>query len=199
MLTGQIGLIPHPHGWVEHAIETVTRAPVHHVVVAITETLVIGADPAGATVHRVSDYPDAVWSHFGLTDQQRHAIVVWASAHVGTPYSFLDDAAIGIALLSGIPTPRWVQERLSSDRHLQCAQLADAAYLAAGLHLFDDGRLPGAVYPGSFIPIWQQHGWWPGAPNYVRPTHHVPVHDPVDGTLLGHVEVHDDDGSPVLD
>lgn len=86
-----------------------------------------------------------------------------ATAHVGTPYSFLDDAAIGFALLTNWRAPRWVEQRLSSDRHLQCAQLADAAYEAAGLRLFDDGRLPGAVYPGSFIPIWQQHGWWPSA------------------------------------
>ena len=50
---------------------------------------------------------------------------------------------------------------LSSDRHLQCAQLDDSAYEAAGLRLFNDGRLPGAVCPGSFIPVWQQHGWWP--------------------------------------
>ena len=43
----------------------------------------------------------------------------------------------------------------------QCAQLADAALQHAGVHVFRDDRPYGAVYPGSFVPVFQAFGWLP--------------------------------------
>lgn len=174
LLTGQIGLISRGGGWVSRGIEWVTRSPYHHVIVGIGNGLCIGAESHGATIRPVEDFPGATWSRFDLSDDQRHAIVTWCLHHVGTPYNWLDDAAIGVALVFGPlldrALPRWVRRlltpvvaavgrRLSRDDRLECAQLADAAYEAAGIHLFTDGRLPGAVYPGSFGPIFAAHGW----------------------------------------
>jgi hypothetical protein len=102
-----------------------------------------------------------VWSNFDLTDTQTHKIVSWATNHIGTPYSWLDDLAIGVALITRRATPDWLERYLRSTGHLECAQLADLAYQAAGIHLFRDHRAPEAVYPGSYVPIWKAFGWWP--------------------------------------
>jgi hypothetical protein len=161
MLTGQIGLIPHNGEFIPEAIAWITRSHVSHTIVAISETECLGAEPLGARIRPISDFPDAIWSHFNNDPGQTAAIVDWTYAHEGTPYSYLDDAAIGIALLSGIPTPGFVRRYLDDTGHYECAQLADLAYQAAGIHLFDDSRVPGAVFPGSYEPIWKSRGWWP--------------------------------------
>jgi hypothetical protein len=162
-LTGQIGLIPHNGKIIPELIALVTHSESSHTVVAISETECLGAEPLGARIRPISDFPTAIWSHFDLTNTQRAAIVNWTYNHEGTPYSYLDDAAIGIALLTGIETPAFVRRYLDSTGHLICSQLADLAYQAAGIQLFDDGRVPGAVYPGSYEPIYKARGWWPNA------------------------------------
>ena len=161
MITGQIGLIPHGGTFIPEAIAWITKSPVSHTIVAISETECLGAEPLGARIRPINDFPNAIWSHFELTNTQRADIVNWTYDHEGTPYSYLDDAAIGIALLSHIPTPAFVRHYLDNTGHYECAQLADLAYQAAGIHLFDDGRVPGAVFPGSYEPIWKTNGWWP--------------------------------------
>jgi hypothetical protein len=45
-----------------------------------------------------------------------------------------------------------VRDFVADEGHLICSQLVDEAYLRAGVHLFDDGRLPGDVTPGDL--------WW---------------------------------------
>jgi hypothetical protein len=154
----QIGLIGHGGSISSNLIEWVTRSPVHHVVVALDDGTCIGAEPGGARIRPLSDFPQTSWSAFALTLHQVIMIVNWCRDHEGVPYNFLDDVAIGLALLTRMHVPGFVQRRLSSDEHLQCAQLADSAYAAAGVHLFED-VLPGAVYPGTFVPLWRQVGW----------------------------------------
>lgn len=159
-LTAQIGLVRSsgPLGWL---IRVITRSPVNHVIVALDNTWCIGAEQQGAAIHSIGHFPNAVWSDYALTGKQRAGIVQWCESHEGTPYNWLDDAAIGIALLLHERTPAFIQRRLSSIRTLQCAQLADAAYSLGGdVQLFDDGRLPGEIYPGSYIPAFKNHGWY---------------------------------------
>lgn len=156
---GQIGLIPHPQSLMEHAIQIVTESTVHHVVIATSDTLCVGAEPGGAKERPQSDFADAIWSNFNLTDAQTALIVSYAHDHIGTPYGYFTDAAIAASLILHYKTPKWIAGYLSSDYVLECAQLADSAYASAGIHLFTDGRLPGTVYPGSFEPIFESHGW----------------------------------------
>jgi len=157
-LTGQIGIVPHPHTFVEHAIDIITKSPVYHSVLAISETQCVSCEPGGARLRNISDYPDAYWSAFQLTIKQRDIIVAFGLSKLRYPYGWFADLAIAIALVSGTKTPLWIQRYLNSGRRYECAQLCDAAYNAADIHFFV-GIIPAAVFPGMFIPIWKSHGW----------------------------------------
>jgi hypothetical protein len=159
-LTGQIGVIYGTQSLLKWLVQKITRSNAHHVVVAISETECIGAEPGGAVIRPITDFPNAVWSQFDLTEVERAEIVEWCHEHVGVRYSYLTDAAIAISFLFGIRLPHWLQAYLSSDLILECAQLADLAYRAADRNLFPN-RFPGQIYPGSFIPVFDAHGWWP--------------------------------------
>ena len=156
--TGQIGLVPHPHTPFEYLIDWITVSRVHHAVIAISETECVSCEAGGARIRQISEYPDAHWSEFPLTAGERDTIVNFGRTRIGRPYGWFADIAIGIALLSGVHTPKGIQAYLNSDRSYECAQLCDAAYSTAGIHFFDD--IPAAaVYPGMFVPIFRSYGW----------------------------------------
>lgn len=160
-LTGQIGLIPHGDNFVTRGIELVTRSHVHHVIIAIDDTWCIGAEPHGARIALISDFPTAIWSQFPLTPQQAAGAASWALARNRIPYNILDDALIGIECITGIVFPDWITAHYDNDKSYQCAQLADAALTkGAGIQVFTDGRKPGTVYPGSFEALFLANGWW---------------------------------------
>lgn len=158
-LAGQIGLVGNPTHFWPHVISWATHSPVYHTVLAVDNLRCVSAEPGGARLRMNNEWPHIVWSDFDLTEAQRDTITEWGIAHLGTPYNFVDDIAIGLGTVFGWATPMWLQRYLSSDYTLECAQLVDSAYAAAGIHLFDDGRLPGAVFPASYVPIFTAHGW----------------------------------------
>lgn len=156
---GQIGLKTEARGFVEKAVEFVTRSTVHHVVIAISDTECIGAEPGGARI-RKHDYEKLVWSHFEMTTEQAQACADWAKAREGRPYSFINGFFIGLSMY-GIRIPLAIRKRFYNDTHYQCAQFADAALtLGAGITVFDDGRDFGEVYPGMLEKLFKEHGWW---------------------------------------
>ena len=156
---GQIGLKTEASNWVEKAIEFVTRSTVHHVVIAISDTECIGAEPGGARI-RSHEYTQMVWSHFDLTPEQAQACADWARAREGIPYSFLNGMFIGLTMC-GFTWPKSILKRFSTDKSYQCAQFADAALsLGAGIVVFDDGRAFGEVYPGSLEKLFKERDWW---------------------------------------
>jgi hypothetical protein len=159
-LLGQIGLIPNPQNFVERGIEFVTRSKVHHVIVCISDTECIGAEPGGARIQSLTDWPNAIWSQYEFTPQQAQASADWARSKEGVPYNWIDDAYIGLACLFGRQAPRFIVERVGDEDTLQCAQLGYGALTkGAGIQVFSDARLEGAVFPGSFVPVWKQNGW----------------------------------------
>jgi hypothetical protein len=101
-----------------------------------------------------------------LTADQQDAISDAALALVGTPYSFLDYAALALwerswtRPLGGNALRRYV----SSSERMICSQLIDHVLCEVGFHLFTDGRLHQDVTPGQ---LWWQAGavgrafWWP--------------------------------------
>jgi hypothetical protein len=121
----------------------------------------IGAYPGGAARRPLpcpaARLPGSLWSSglIALTAAQRAGIVTWAHAHLGTPYSFLDYAALTAHRLH-MPG-RWLRRYIASTGHEICSQYVDAAYAAAGVHLFTDGRWPGFVTPGDLAGVLQ---WW---------------------------------------
>jgi hypothetical protein len=126
-----------------------------HVFVVLNDNEVIEAMPGGAIISPLEKYagttkygsPLAVYLDIKLTDEQRASIVENARQLEGTPYSFLDYAALALERF-GIKW-KWVENYVTSSNHMICSQLADEAYNRANVHLFDDGRLPQKVTPGD--------------------------------------------------
>lgn len=150
---GDIGVVS-TSGFVAAGIRVITRAPVNHAFVYIGGGHLIEGDPKGAQWNDVTSYPGALWLgklSVGLTDAQRTTITQWAVAHIGTPYSWIDDAEIGFTDLFGW-APGFMRKRLRSDKTLMCSQLCVAAYAAAGVTLFP-GRPAGAVSPGDLYKL----------------------------------------------
>jgi len=98
-------------------------------------------------------YRTAELGYEALSLQVAHA----ARKYVGTPYSFLDYAAIA-GLHLGIKDG-CVRRRVTSSKHMICSQLADQSMSDAGWHVFDDGRLPQDVTPAA---LYRQMRRMPG-------------------------------------
>lgn len=129
---------------------------------------IIEAAPGGARIKQVeglwdsepvliSDAPVQRWAaenyfpeDFGFKEEaifaKRVEICGKARFLEGTPYSFLDYAALGMAEFK-VPGWQLVRNRVEDSKHLICSALVDRAYSWCGVHLFDDNRLPGDVTP----------------------------------------------------
>jgi hypothetical protein len=165
MLTGQIGLC-WTKGWAGRLIRFVTRSHFNHAIIAISETECVGAEPGGVRVRPITDYPNVVWSRFPVNTSipptwpdKAAAIVAFTNSTIGARYNYFDDVVIGLGLILRVHTPNWMLRILADPHSWQCAALCDAAYTAAGIHLFKDQRPFGAVYPGSYTPLFKDRGW----------------------------------------
>ena len=151
---GAFGVTATP-GWKAWVIRVITKSAVNHAFIFVGDGQIVEANPSGAATGNVDEYPHAIWSHMALTTQQRHAIANAAHALVGTPYSWVDDACIGLADLFGWHVPEPVRHRLNRRDRLMCSQLVDRAYAMAGVQLWADGRLSGDVSPGDLLHLIQ--------------------------------------------
>lgn len=108
----------------------------------------VGAQPGGAD-YEFYGPDDGVlwWSPADLSDAQRRCIAADARKLIGTPYSFLDYAAIAAHRLR-LPVPG-LRTYIADSRHLICSALADRCYQDAGVQLFTDGRWNGYVTPAD--------------------------------------------------
>lgn len=149
---GEFGVI-RTNGWAGLGIRIITRSSVNHAFVYVGDGFIIEAQPAGARHAPASLYPGALWSGPGLTAGRGEAIAAAARTLVGTPYSWVDCAAIGLTDLFGWHVPEPVRKRLNRRDRLMCSQLADTAYLMAGVHLYADGRVPGDCSPGDLLAL----------------------------------------------
>lgn len=105
---------------------------------------VAAGDPRGAARHILDSRGE---------DEIRADVVSAARRLVGTPYSWLDYAAIA-ALKLHLPS-KALRRYVASSGHAQCAQLVDLAYQRAGIELFTDGRQPGDVCPAD-LAAWAE-------------------------------------------
>lgn len=105
---------------------------------------IVEATPRGAeeTVWHYDDH-DHLWST-GIVKTSTRAGKA-ALAYLGTPYSWLDYAAIA-ARASHLWAPG-LRHYVASTKHLVSGQLVDRAELDAGVHLLTDRRWPGWVRP----------------------------------------------------
>lgn len=154
---------PTPGGALVRALQDLTgvRSRWEHVIVGLGDGMIVEAMPCGA-VKVPMHYTDVYWSGGRLPanltpdDGQRTRICSAAESLVGTPYGYLDYAAIA-AHYWHLPVPG-LRRYIASTRTLICSQMAAAAYLAAGITLFpaewdgyvrpvDMARLVGAPEP----------------------------------------------------
>ena len=125
-----------------------------HAFIAVEGFDIVEAEPHGAVCHPYHYDPNGVeWStgKIALTSAQRTAIVAAAMGYVGTPYSFLDYAAIA-AHRFHLWAPG-LAGYVRSTRHMICSQLVDQCYRDAGVELFHDGRLPQFVVPDDLAEL----------------------------------------------
>lgn len=99
------------------------------------------------------ELPGALWSSgaFDLSGSQRERVISASLSLTGTPYSFLDYAALSAHRLH-IPAPH-LKKYIADTGHLICSQLCDEVYYRAGIHLFVDGRWPGYVTPADLAEL----------------------------------------------
>lgn len=146
-------------GWITHAF-VVTGMPA--VDAGGPVPVAVEAMPSGARVIPIDDRigPGYAYARLAMPMETRRAIAAAAVAMVDTPYGFGQYAAIAALTLSGGdnaspsgPLARWVARRGPDGRPRRaiCSQLADESYRAAGVHLFNDGRPPAYVTPGSLF------------------------------------------------
>lgn len=158
MPAGTIGVARYG-GFLPWLIRAVTRGPVNHAFIATGRgDVIVEGEPGGARLGKASEYRDVYWLTSlteGMTPAQLECAVSWAMFHLGTPYSYLDDAAIALVDLFGW-APGFMRRRLASTKTLMCSQLCDAALAAAGRNLFDD-RPAGAVSPSDLYRL-NYHG-----------------------------------------
>lgn len=126
-----------------------------HAFVYVGDGQIVEAQPEGARLAGLDKYQGrpVAWStgHVELTEAERAAVVAAARSFIGVPYSAADYFALALwHFRLRIP---WARNVMASRKSMICSQLTDAAYAAAGVHLFDDGRQPGDVTPADLAQL----------------------------------------------
>lgn len=156
---GDIGLSS-SSGWIGNSIRRAQSiigdySFVTHAFIVLHDGYIIEAMPKGASFARVTKYPDALYSRFNLTEDQRDLICEEAIRMEGTPYSWLDYLALGATHFNIRPEP--IRRRVADSGKMICSQLAAEAYRRAGVDLFPDNRLPMDVTPGDLSRLFLEY------------------------------------------
>jgi hypothetical protein len=127
-------------------------SPWTHVAMMVESNLVFEALLTGSTLTPWDEYASKqvklikvpmLWS-------ERTAVCQEAYRRVGSPYNwdtyfYLAAYRLQLPLITGV-----LKKRVANSKKLICSQAVDGIFLASGIHLFDDGRLPYDVTPGDF-------------------------------------------------
>lgn len=116
------------------------------------ETKIVEAMPGGARMvslsYRYGD-PQKI-TYLRCPPQYGEAVAQAAISFLDVPYSALDYGAIALHRFR-IPAPK-LRRYIADSKHMICSQLADAAAMYGGWHIFADGRWPGYVTPND---LWK--------------------------------------------
>lgn len=125
-------------------------ADYEHAFVVVSDTQVVEARPAGAGYAALGRIGAVYYS---CPEEHREAVASAAIGLIGTPYSPEDYFALAAVRfhLDLIATP--LRKYIADSGHMICSQLVDEAYLRGGVHLYNDGRLPGDVTPGDLYQL----------------------------------------------
>lgn len=129
-----------------------------HAFVVLDDNTVIQAMPKGAEIVSLDSYRGrAVFSNIPLEDSQRAEIVRHARSFNKVRYGFSDYLALSLANI-GLH-PKWLKNYIANNGRMICSQLVDEAYKRAGVHLFNDGRMPQDVTPGDLANLLIERDW----------------------------------------
>ena len=106
---------------------------------------------------RTSTFPELYLAREQAEEKMRNRIDAAGRTLVGTPYSLRDFYALA-AWEVDWPFKAWARKRVEDSGHLICSALIDKGLDRAGLHLYDDDRLPGDVTPGDLYEWIEEHG-----------------------------------------
>lgn len=142
---------------------------VTHAFIVLHNGDIIEAMPGGAKFATIDKYPDAVYSKFELTYDERAAICEEAIRMEGIPYSFLDYLSIFLTHLvekKWIPfkyswIPQKIKNRVQDSGHMICSQLCSEAYRRAGMEISPKKELPMDLTPADLAEIVLRY---PGGP-----------------------------------
>jgi hypothetical protein len=157
MLTGQIGLLRNGTTFITRGIEWATYSHAHHVIVAISETQCVSAEPGGVRIRDISEYGHVDWSHFDLTEDERFRICINAVRSLKLPYNYAIYPFLLCARITGVLVPDWIAGWLSKRRNVDCSQLVDDVYNKAGIDLFTAANV--LTTPGDFDRYFTRQGW----------------------------------------
>lgn len=130
-----------------------------HAFVVTGEDEVIEAMPRGARFAPLAgrNVPGQYrYARLPMTQQQREAFIVTSLSCYGVRYGFSTYAYLA-GVQWGLPS-KLMRKYVSSNRRMICSQLVDQALTDAGIHLFDDGRIPQDVTPGDLFYQLQDRG-----------------------------------------
>lgn len=148
-LTGQIGIVMHGTSTIAKLIEWATNSETYHVVVADSPTECVSAEPGGV-IHRTNNaYQNIIWFNTPLTAEKKAAIVAACHASMRLPYNYAIYPILLLHHLTSLPIPGFIAEWLGRRRNVDCSQLTDDIYTAAGFHLFPN-EYADIVTPGDF-------------------------------------------------
>lgn len=156
-LTGQIGICRDGTTTIARLIEWATRSHTHHVVVAWSPTECVSAEPGGVVYRTNSAYQNVTWSRFKLDDEQKAAIVAACNASEKLPYNYAIYLPLFLSRVTHVPVPTPIAAWLGRRRNVDCSQLADDIYKAAGIQLFTESS--DIVTPGDFERLFQALGF----------------------------------------
>jgi hypothetical protein len=157
MLAGQIGLVRHSEHWVGKTVEWATDSTACHVVVFVSETECVSAEPMLVRLRDPKTFHSLEVSRFDLTDDQAHAIVMKARSMVDRPYNVPAIICLLASKVFSVPIPRFVVKWLERNPGLDCSQLTDIALEAGGQTLFGHDSV--LVVPGHFEAYYRAQGW----------------------------------------
>lgn len=153
MLTGQVGCVVDSRGLMGKAIEDITDSRAHHVIIAISETHCISAEPRGAKIRLISDFEFVIWTKYQLTEEQAHLIAGLAEFAVHTRYDYLSFIALGVHFTTGAKIPDKVAAWLDARGETTCSQLASNIMAVVGL----DRPTTTVSCPGDWLVFIQTH------------------------------------------
>lgn len=137
-----------------------------HTFLVIDEHRIIAGQPRGARIDPmesvINDRPLAFLPVPEEFDDRRDLIVNAALAHEDVAYGFAAYPLIGLARLAELTNtpelvPQWLKDRVASGRSLICSAFVDRMWEIAGIHLFRDERLRGAVMPSEIAHVGTIH------------------------------------------